>query len=284
MASVFQEPLLADTTVQDNVALGLRFRGVDGGRAASRVDAWLARLGIGHLASRQARTLSGGEGQRAALARALVLEPELLLLDEPFSALDQPTRESLLDDFARILRQERTTTVLVTHDRAEAMTLGDRVGVMMGGRLVQLDDAAQVFRAPASEDVARFVGVESILDGRVVEWTQDRALVEVGRQMVEVAQRAEPGERVRLCVRPEDVTIFPGAPKPGGTREFNRLGGTVQRLIPNGPHVRVIIDCGFPLVALVTQRSVEELAFAAGSPVTAHFKATAPHLLRHGKP
>jgi tungstate transport system ATP-binding protein len=281
MASVFQEPLLADTTVRENVTLGLRFRGVDG---APRVDAWLARLGIGHLASRQARTLSGGEAQRTALARALVLEPELLLLDEPFSALDQPTREALLDDFARILRQERTTTVLVTHDRAEAMTLGDRVGVLMGGRLVQLDDAAQVFRAPASEDVARFVGVETILDGRVVEWTRDLALVDVGGQMVEVAQRAEPGERVRLCVRPEDVTIFPGAPKPGGTREFNRLGGTVQRLVPSGPHVRVVIDCGFPLVALVTQRSLEELGFVAGSPVTAHFKATAPHLLRHAKP
>ena len=284
MASVFQEPLLADTTVRDNVALGLRFRGVEHGRAAPRVDAWLTRLGIGPLASRQARTLSGGEAQRTALARALVLEPELLLLDEPFSALDQPTRETLLDDFARILRQERTTTVLVTHDRAEAMALGDRVGVLMGGRLVQLDDAAQVFRAPASEDVARFVGVETILDGQVVEWTRDLALVDVAGQMVEVAQRAEPGERVRLCVRPEDVTIFPGAPKPGGTREFNRLGGKVQRLMPSGPHVRVIIDCGFPLVALVTQRSVDELGFVPGSPVTAHFKATAPHLLRHAKP
>ncbi|MEX2224155.1 MAG: ABC transporter ATP-binding protein [Candidatus Rokuibacteriota bacterium] len=284
MASVFQEPLLADTTVRDNVALGLRFRGVAAGRTAPQVDAWLTRLGIAHLASRQARTLSGGEAQRTALARALVLEPELLLLDEPFSSLDPPTREALLEDFAGILRQERTTTVLVTHDRAEAMTLGDRVGVLMGGRLVQLDDAAQVFRAPASEDVARFVGVETILDGRVVEWNQDRALVDVGGQMVEVAQRAAPGERVRLCVRPEDVAVFPGGPKPGGTREFNRLGGRVQRLVPNGPHVRVIIDCGFPLVALVTQRSVEELGFAPGSPVTAHFKATAPHLLRHAKP
>ena len=78
----------------------------------------------------------------------------------------------------------------------------------MGGRLVQLDDAAQVFRAPASEEVARFVGVESILDGRVVEWTRDLALVDVGGQIIEVAQLAEPGERVRLCVRPEDVTLI----------------------------------------------------------------------------
>ena len=284
MASVLPEPLLTDTTVRDNVALGLRFRAVDSFRAASRVDVWLERLGIARLAGRQARTLSGGEAQRTALARALVLEPELLLLDEPFSALDQPTREALLDDFGRILRQERTTTVLVTHDRAEAMALGDRVGVLMGGRLVQVDEAAQVFRAPASEEVARFVGVETILDGQVVEWSRDLALVDVGGKMVEVAQRAEPGERVRLCVRPEDVTVFPGGPKPGGSRDFNRLGGRVQRLVPSGPHVRMVIDCGFPLVALVTQRSVEDLGFAPGTLVTAHFKATAAHLLRHAKP
>jgi molybdopterin-binding protein len=284
MASVFQEPLLADTSVFGNVALGLRFRGAAGDRVQRPVESWLDRFGIAHLAARQARTLSGGEAQRTALARALVLEPELLLLDEPFSALDQPTREALLDDFGRVLRQERTTTVLVTHDRAEAMALGDRVGVLMEGRLLQLDEAAQVFRAPVSEDVARFVGVETILDGQVVEWTRDMALVDVGGQMVEVAQRAEPGERVRLCVRPEDVTVFPGGPKPGGTRDFNRLGGRVQRLQPSGAHVRVVIDCGFPLVALVTQRSAEDLGLAPGSPVTAHFKATAAHLLRHAKP
>jgi len=284
MASVFQDPLLTDATVGDNVGLGLRFRGMGAERAAPRVTEWLGQLGIAHLAGRQARTLSGGEAQRTALARALVLEPELLLLDEPFSALDQPTRETLLDDLARILRRERMTTVLVTHDRAEAMALGDRVGVLMEGRLEQLDDAAVVFRAPASEDVARFVGVETILEGRVMEWAQDLAMIEVGDQVLEVAQRAEPGELVRLCVRPEDVTVFPGAPKPGGSRDFNRLGGRVQRLVPSGPHVRVVIDCGFPLVALVTQRTVEELRFAPGSPVTAHFKATAPHLLRHAKP
>ena len=226
MASVFQEPLLADTTVRDNVALGLRFRGVDAARAAP-AGGRVARRGSASRPwpSRQARTLSGGEAQRTALARALVLEPELLLLDEPFSALDQPTREALSTTSRASSRQDRTTTVLVTHDRAEAMALGDRVGVLIGGRLVQVDDAAQVFRAPASEDVARFVGVETILDGRVVEWTRDGwPWSTSGGRCIEVAQRAEPGERVRLCVRPEDVTTFPRAPSRGGTREFNRAG------------------------------------------------------------
>ncbi|HYB40326.1 MAG TPA: ABC transporter ATP-binding protein [Candidatus Methylomirabilis sp.] len=284
MASVFQDPLLADTTVEENVGLGLRFRGVGRARTAGRVGPWLERLGIGHLASRRARTLSGGEAQRTALARALVLEPEVLLLDEPFAALDQPTREALIDDLGRILREDQTTAVLVTHDRSEAMVLSDRVGVLMGGRLLQIDDAAQVFRAPASEEVARFVGVETILDCQVSASEGDLATLDAGAQRILVAAPADPGEWVRLCLRPEDVTLFPGPPKTAGSGAFNRLPARVQRIVPAGPHARVIVDCGFPLVALVTQREVEELGLGEGVAVTAHFKVTAPHLLRHGKP
>ncbi len=284
MASVFQEPLLADTTVFANLALGLTFRGERGARAAARVAPWLERFGIGHLARRAARTLSGGEAQRAALARALVLAPEVLLLDEPFSSLDPPTREALIDDLGRILREDRTTAVLVTHDRGEAMALGDRVGVIMEGRLLQIDDAAQVFRAPASEEIARFVGVETILDCRAVHSTGDHSVLEAGGQQIQVAEPTVPGEWVRLCLRAEDVTLFPGAPKPAASTAFNRLAGRVQRLAAAGPHVRVIVDCGFPLVALATRRSVDELGLADGAAVTAHFKPTAPHVLRHGKP
>ena len=279
MASVFQEPLLADTTVWNNVALGLRFRGVDGARVAHRVGEWLARLGIAHLARRAARTLSGGEAQRAALARALVLEPELLLLDEPFSSLDQPTRESLIDDMARILRRSRATAVLVTHDRGEAQALGDRMAVLLGGRLCQVDDTAQVFRAPVSEEVARFVGVETLIECRVRAVAGGLAILEAGSHTVEVTQPAEPGEWVRLCVRPEDVTLSAHATD-ARLSARNHLAGRIVRLLPSGPHVRVTVDCGFPLVALVTQHSVTEMDLQPGRPVTAHFKATAPHLLR----
>jgi len=284
MASVFQEPLLADTSVRNNVALGLRFRGEPTQRIDARVETWLERFGITPLASRQARTLSGGEAQRTALARALVLEPEVLLLDEPFAAVDHPTRETLIDDLSRILAGERTTTVLVTHDRAEAMVLGDRVGVLMGGCLQQIDEAGQVFRAPLSEDIARFVGVETILDCRVLESGEDFSVLEAGPQRLHVGQRAEPGEWVRLCLRPEDVTLFPGAPKPATSAAFNRVPARVHRIVPAGPHARVMVDCGFPLVALVTHRELEDLELREGDVVTAHFKASAPHLLKHGKP
>ena len=280
MASVFQDPLLADATVLANVAMGLRFRGVPRERIETQVARWLERLAIGGLAGRPSRTLSGGEAQRVALARALVLEPELLLLDEPFSALDQPTRELLIADLGRILREEHVSTALVTHDRAEAMTLGDRVGVLMGGRLVQLEDTSQVFRAPASEEIARFVGVETIVDCRVVRHDGGLTVLDAGGRIVEVADPAEPGEMVRLCLRPEDVTLSPGRPETGASSARNHLAGRVLRVAASGPYVRVIVDCGFPLVALVTQRSVDALGLRDGTAVTAHFKATAAHLLR----
>lgn len=279
MASVFQDPLLVDATAFDNVALGLRFRGLSRGEVVPPVQRWMDRLGIGHLAARRARTLSGGEAQRTALARALVLQPAVLLLDEPFSALDQPAREALIVELGRILRHDRITTVLVTHDRGEAMTLGDRVAVIMDGRILQLDDAPRLFRAPASEAVARFVGVETIVDGRVVEAGDGLLTLDVAGQKIEVAAGGgQIGEGVRLCVRPEDVTLaVPGEVSLSSSR--NQLTGTVTQLLPSGAQVRALVDCGFPLVALVTHRSVEEMAMIEGMPVVASFKATAAHVI-----
>jgi tungstate transport system ATP-binding protein len=156
LAIVFQEPLLFDTTVFENVATGLKLRGVRRWDRTPRVERWLERLGITHLAGRQARTLSGGEAQRTSLARALVLEPELLLLDEPFAALDGPTREALADDLLPLLRDSATTTVLVTHDRDEALEIGDRLAIVLDGRLVQADRPDRIISQPASEGVAAF--------------------------------------------------------------------------------------------------------------------------------
>ncbi|MGE3267988.1 MAG: ABC transporter ATP-binding protein [Chloroflexota bacterium] len=156
LAIVFQEPLLFDTTVYENVATGLKLRGVSRKEQQPRIERWLERLGISHLARRQARTLSGGEAQRASLARALVLEPELLLLDEPFAALDAPTREALVEDLLPLLRESATTTIMVTHDRDEALEMGDRLGVILNGRLAQIDAPERIMEAPASEEVAAF--------------------------------------------------------------------------------------------------------------------------------
>jgi tungstate transport system ATP-binding protein len=280
MAMVFQQPLLADMTVAENVGLGLGFRGVAKPERSARVERWLGRFSIAGLRDRRARTLSGGEAQRVALARALVLEPDLLLLDEPFSGLDAPSRAGLIPDLAAILRVDRVTTILVTHDRGEAQALGDRVAVLIGGRLHQVDETAVVFRAPVSEEVARFVGVETIVSGEVVAVGAGTVLIAVAGRTLEVAAVAVPGERVRVGIRPEDVTLTLPHEAPIQTSARNQLAGRVTRVSASTPHVHVHVDCGFPLVAAVTPRSVDELGLVPGAAVTAVIKASAPHLIR----
>jgi tungstate transport system ATP-binding protein len=284
MATVFQEPLLADASVADNVSMGLRFRGMPAAEAAPRVSRWLTRLGVGGLGRRRARTLSGGEAQRVALARALVLEPAVLLLDEPFSGLDAPTRASLLTDVGAILRADRTTTVLVTHERGEALALADRVAVLMNGQLRQVDETARVFYEPAAEDVARFVGVETLVTGRVLRCDGDVSSVSAGGHIVEVAATAPPGTDVRLAIRPEDVTLEPAGATLRQTSARNVLSGAVTRVTASTHAMHVTVDVGFPLVAAVTARSVRELSLAPGAGVCAIFKASAVHVIALGDP
>jgi molybdopterin-binding protein len=282
MTTVFQQPLLADMTVGANVALGLRFRGVAAPDVERRTARWLERFNVAPLAGRQARSLSGGEAQRVALARALVLEPEVLLLDEPFSSLDEPTRATLLADLGGVLSDERVATVLVTHDRWEAQALADRVAVLIGGTLRQVGPTTAVFQAPVAEEVARFVGVETIVSGVVVAVEEGVSVVDVAGRKLEVVARARPGEPVRLCVRPEDVTLAPADRPVAESSARNRLRGVVTRVRRSTQQLHVVVDCGFPLVAAVTPRSVAELGLAEGTPVAAIFKASAAHLIRGG--
>ncbi|MDP2840622.1 MAG: ABC transporter ATP-binding protein, partial [Syntrophales bacterium] len=156
IAMVFQEPLLFDATVFENVAAGLKIRGVGRAGIGRTVPEYIERFGIGHLAKRSARKLSGGEAQRTSLARAFVTKPEIVFLDEPFSSLDPPTREALTGDLERILRETHTTAVASTHDQTEALRLGDRLAVMNGGRIVQIGPAAEVMNRPADAFVASF--------------------------------------------------------------------------------------------------------------------------------
>ena len=143
-AMVLQEPLLFDVSVLANAASGLRFRGVRRREAEHRAREWLEQFGVGHLAAQNARTLSGGEAQRVSLARAFAVEPELLLLDEPFAALDPATREALVPELAARLRETQTAAVIVTHDASEALALADRLLVLVDGRIAQCDQTDAV--------------------------------------------------------------------------------------------------------------------------------------------
>ncbi len=280
-AVCFQSPLLLDMSVLDNVCLGPSFRGIPSRQRRERAQRWLERFGIGDLAGRSPRTLSGGEAQRVNLARAFVLEPQALFLDEPFSALDQPTREGLLEDLAGVLRETGVSTLFVTHDRDEAARLADRVAVLIEGRLRQVGPVAEVFAAPSDEDVAAFVGVETVVPARVLRAGEGMVELEVpGGGHVECLCEATGIGRALVCLRPEDVAL--ALPHEGGAPDSvrNHLRGRVATLRPVGlAGVRVTVDCGFPLVALVTRRSAEGLALTPGSEVVASFKATAAHLI-----
>jgi tungstate transport system ATP-binding protein len=154
---VFQAPLLLDMTVEQNIALGLRFRKTPKEEIHPRVWKWIKHLGIESLAKRRAGQLSGGEAQRVSLARAFVLEPELLLLDEPFSALDPPTRTKMLDDLSALLARDHRTAVFVTHNLNEAAKLSHRIAVIVGGRLRQVGPARQIKAHPADDAVEAFL-------------------------------------------------------------------------------------------------------------------------------
>jgi tungstate transport system ATP-binding protein len=154
---VFQAPLLMDMTVEQNVALGLKFRSTSREETQARVLEWMKQLGVEPLAKRRAGQLSGGEAQRVSLARAFVLEPELLLLDEPFSALDPPTRSRLIQDLYDLLEGTQRTAVFVTHNLSEAAKLSHRIAVIIGGVLRQVGTAEQIKSDPADEAVAAFL-------------------------------------------------------------------------------------------------------------------------------
>src|SRR5512137_1403134 len=164
---VFQEPLLLNTSVYKNVALGLKFRHLTGREIEKSVEESLDYFGISSLATRSAKTLSGGEAKRVSLARAFALKPEVIMMDEAFNSLDPPTRETLMDDLRNILEKTKITAVLALHDREETLRLAQNVTVMAEGKIIQSGTTAEIFNQPDSEFVANFVGTETILEGNV---------------------------------------------------------------------------------------------------------------------
>jgi tungstate transport system ATP-binding protein len=277
LAVVFQEALLLNSPVWENVTLGMKLRGVPRDEIKPRAQAWLERFGIGDLARRQARTLSGGEAKRVSLARAFALQPEVLFLDEPFAALDSPTRQALLEDFANVLKETRTTAVMVTHDRNEALALGSRVAVLMNGSIRQIGTPAEVFSAPVDEEVAKFVGMENLLEGTISFCEGQMVVVDIKGTSIQAVSDCDIGEKVLVGMRPEDITV---ALTRLSSSARNCLAGTVKGTVTAGPLCRVEIDCGFTLVALVTKRSATEMGLEKGTKVYAAFKSVSLHVIK----
>ncbi len=280
-ALLLQKPIFFRGTVASNVTFGLRLRGVPPQEAGERLGRVAARFGIERLLARRVDALSGGEAQRVNLARAFILEPEALFLDEPFSALDAPTREELLLDLDRWIAERGQTTLFVTHHRDEAALLGDRVAILLDGQIRQTGSVEEVFSKPLSDEVAKLVGVETILSGKVAASDGDLLTIAVGGQKLAVPGDLPVGEEVLVCIRPEDVFLSRQRPE---SSVRNWLAGRIARVVPQGRTVMTVLNCGFELKALVTAASFRELALAPGAEVWAGVKATSIHLIRrHGK-
>jgi molybdate transport system ATP-binding protein len=274
---LFQDyALFPHLTVGGNVAFPLRRV------ERTRVAELLTAFGLTGLADRYPHQISGGQQQRVALARALARRPRVLLLDEPLSALDGPTRDDLRPRLRQLLGRFHVPIVLVTHDRTEAITLADRLVVMDGGRVIQQGTVDEVFSRPADLAVARIVGTETVQPGTIVSVEDGLATVQVGpARLLAVAPESSAFE-VFVCVRGEDVALLWGA---GEGSPRNRLAAVVTSISPEGPLVRVGLDCGFPLVALVTRPACADLGLQVGDRLTAVVKAPAVHLIpRPGRP
>ena len=214
-------------TVRQNVAYPLRHRRVPRAELERKTGDVLALVGLSEFADRSVVSLSGGQMQRVALARSLVYEPQLLLLDEPLSNLDAQLRLRLRDDLRRIIKQAGVTAVYVTHDQAEAVVLGDRIGVMRDGKLLQMATPDEIYNRPADLFVASFTGASSLLTGRVLERNGQFGIIEAGGQRLKVLMTPDvkAGEAVKIAVRPENVRLGAQGQAAADNRFTARIAG-----------------------------------------------------------
>lgn len=269
--------LFPHLSVRDNLLYSAQARRVPAAATGPLVDRLVEATGIGPLLDRRPATLSGGERQRVGLVRALASQPRLVLLDEPFTALDASRRRELWWLLRDLQQAQRLTMLLITHDLTEAHFLASRVSVLLDGRVVQQGDKADVFGRPVAPDVARFLGVETLHPGRVLHVAEGLATVAVGSARLTALASPGLGDDVLVSIRGEEVTLQPEGTVAGSAR--NALPARVVAIRPGSPLLCVEMDAGFPLVALVTQPASEDLDLRPGRNVVACVKAPAVHLV-----
>lgn len=267
--------LFPTCSVAGNIAYGLSE--LSSGDRTKRVEEMIDLFRLHGLETANPRELSGGQQQRVALARAVAPRPQLLLLDEPLSALDAPTRVQLRNELRSLLKQLALPSIIVTHDWAEALTLGDAIAVMQGGAILQTGSPQDVFSRPVNADVAQIVGIETVVQGRVIGNENGLATVMVNGTTLKGLGQDLSGAAVYVCIRAEDVLLERAGS--GVTSARNHLAGLVTEILPQGVLVKVTIDCGFPLQALITRGAKEELDIERGAAVVVAIKAGAVHLI-----
>ncbi len=277
MAFVLQKPVVFNMSVYDNVACGLKWRKEKEPALRQRVNQALELAGMAQYAKRNARTLSGGETQRVAIARALAIAPEVLFLDEPTANLDPVSTAKIEEVLAHIIAEGKTTVVMATHNMSQGQRLAGRIGVMMNGRLLQMGSPGDIFSTPGNKEVAEFVGVDNILSGVIVNRDDELVTIDVNGALIQAISDYPIGAEVHALIRPEDVTL---ALHKDASSARNTFEGNIAKIFPIGALVRVEVACGFPLFAVVTKRSAEDLDLAVDKKIYATFKATAVHIIK----
>ncbi|WP_374384841.1 ABC transporter ATP-binding protein [Dongia sp.] len=264
---VFQNyALFPHMSVAENIAFGLDVRGVPAGEIKERVAESLNLVRLSGLEQRRPKQLSGGQQQRVALARALVTRPKVLLLDEPLSALDKHLRQEMQVELRRIQRQIGITTIFVTHDQEEALTLSDRVAIFNKGRVVQAGGPREVYERPVNRFAAGFLGEANFIEGKVaaIHGDEARVTVEDGSEIVVAAQGLSVGANALVALRPEKIGIEPGGSQ---APRLNRVIGRVQAAIFSGSSLTYRISVGHRLF-VVFEQNKSRAPLPEQSPVT----------------
>lgn len=257
---VFQHlALFPMMTVGENIAYGLRCRGESRAECERKVKAVLARVGLPDAADKQVTQLSGGQKQRVAIARCMVLEPDVLLLDEPLGALDLKLREHMKIELKLLQHQFETTFLYITHDQSEALVMSDQVAVMNAGRFEQVGTPQELYHRPTSGFVAGFVGDSNRWPGRAGERRGEHQLVELAdgtRIIARAGEAVSPGDEVEVFVRPESLRL---AGDDGG-EERNRIAGTLENLLFNGANSRLLVNTAVGLIEVDGRAAADGLS------------------------
>ena len=275
---VYQDQaLFPHLSVEGNIAFGLEMRKHPKDEIKSKTDAIAEMVGISHLLKRSPVTLSGGEKQKVALARALVTEPKVLLLDEPLSALDPETRERMEGELREMHHKVMVTIIHVTHDFEEAIALGQRVAVLNDGCIAQVGTPEEFLRQPSSEFVARFALSRNVFSGRVVGIEDGCALIDIGGTKLRATTETK-GE-VRLSLRPEDILI---SKEPLQSTARNCFLGVVSEIADRGSVIYVTVTLPPDFICIITRQAFDELRLRKGARVWITFKASAIHVFQKG--
>jgi molybdate transport system ATP-binding protein/molybdate/tungstate transport system ATP-binding protein len=270
---VYQDYMLfPHLNVEQNIAFGLRLKSIPKEVIKNKVEKNSKLLNIYHLLHRYPSTLSGGEKQRIAIARAMVIEPHALLLDEPLAALDTQTRDRLRQELKRIHSITKITIVHVTHNFEEIFSLADNVAVMNEGRIIQVGKPDDIFRKPNCEFVANFVRVENLFKGKSIVEDGFACINIDGVNIFSTNQKS--GEAF-ISIRPEEILI---SKQPFKSSARNSLKGKIARILNSGATAKVVMDVGIPFNVMITKQSLENMQLKERTMAYITFKASAVHI------